>query len=213
MENDKQQELAQTRQELAQASSQQQELSQKEQELSNEISQEQNHEQSEMKSDISEQFKTTQYEKDGQSYKEISGSLGVPGSVVEHRNQSEQSAISKGTGDDAGHLIANQFGAPGDEKNLNAQNWKANRYGTYKQMENDWSEKLSEGYKIDVTVTDITKNNEDRPYMRSVNWTETDPNGKEQDHSLAFANTTTPENRAKTMENEQDQQQENSMGM
>ena len=251
MVNNKQQELAQTQRELAQTqrelgqtqrelgqtqttsqqeelsqkerelSQKERELSQKERELSEEISKEQTLEQSSTKLDISEQFETKQYEQNGQSYKEISGSLGAPGTVVEHRNQSEQSAISRGTGDDAGHLIGNRFGAPGDERNLSAQNWKANRFGTYKELENNWADKLSQGYKVDVTVKDITRNNEDRAFMRDVSWTETDPNGKEQDYNLAFANTTTPQSREKTAEkqieetigNERKQENQNSFGM
>jgi len=210
-------ELSQKERELSQK---ERELSQKERDLSEEISEEKTHEQSAMKSDISGQFETKQYEKDGQTYKEISGSLGTPGTVVEHRSKTAQSAISRGTGDDAGHLIANQFGAPGDERNLSAQNRTMNQFGgTYKQMEEKWAEKLSEGYKIDVAVKDVTRSNEDRPFMRSVNWTETDPNGKEREYSLAFANTSTPLSREKVEEREikektieEEQEQDNSIG-
>src|SRR5437870_2937171 len=52
-----------------------------------------------------------------------------------------QKKMAGGTGDDAGHLIGNRFGAPGGRENLSPQNWKANRFGTYKDLENLWARK------------------------------------------------------------------------
>jgi len=127
--------------------------------------------------DISKQFRVRKFQQNGNSYHEVSGRLGVPGKVKTHRSKSAQSAMSSGTGDDAGHLIGDRFGAPGDASNLNPQNWIANRHGTYKDLENEWAQKLQGGHGIDVTVQDIMKAGETRPFARKVKWTETTPQG------------------------------------
>lgn len=38
-------------------------------------------------------------------------------------------------------------------QNLSRQNWKANRYGTYKDLGDDWAAKRKQGIEIDVQVT------------------------------------------------------------
>lgn len=147
--------------------------------------------------DVADNYEYHNYEHDGKLYKEASGRLGIPGEVVDHRDRSEQRKISSGTGDDAGHLIGSQFGASGGPENLSPQNWRANECGTYKQLENDWARKLKNETDIDVKVTDITRKGEDRPFMRKVEWTETDKDGNKIDKELYFANTHTPESRDK----------------
>jgi len=158
---------------------------------------EQQSENKKQKTDVSDNYKYSTYERNGRIYKEASGQLGIPGEVVDHRDANEQRKISKGTGDDAGHLIGNQFGASGGPENLSPQNWRENRSGgTYKQLENEWAKKLKDGTEIDVKVADITRKGEDRPFMRKVEWTET-KDGIKTDKKLYFANTYTPESRDK----------------
>ncbi len=145
--------------------------------------------------DISKRFQFRTFEKNGQIYKEASGKLGVPGTVKTHRSKSAQSSVSSGTGDDAGHLLGDRFGAPGSAENLSQQNWIANRQGTFRQLEDSWAEKLKSGTGVEVKVSDVTRRGEDRPFMRKVEWTETAPNGTQSKHELTFANTHTPKSR------------------
>lgn len=145
--------------------------------------------------DVSHRFRFQEFTRDGKSYKQASGELGAPGKVRQHRSTSAQQGVSAGTGDDAGHLIGNRFGAPGDARNLSLQNWRSNRFGTYKDLENFWAEKLKAGTRVEVTVTDVTRPGEDRPFMREVKWTEILPNGSRSGQELTFANTHTPQSR------------------
>ncbi|WP_406695985.1 DNA/RNA non-specific endonuclease [Singulisphaera sp. Ch08] len=145
--------------------------------------------------DISKDFQFREYVSDGKTYKLGSGRLGVPGRVRTHRNQAAQRGVSEGSGDDAGHLIGNRFGAPGGPENLSPQNWVANRYGTFKGLEDAWAEALHQGSDIEVSVTDVTRPDEDRPFMREVRWTEIKADGKRLAENLTFANTHTPKSR------------------
>jgi hypothetical protein len=72
--------------------------------------------------DISAAFLFRQWTHGNYRYKEASGDLGVPGNVMTHRIVSAQRNLSGGTGEHAGHLIAIEFGAPGDVRNLGLQN-------------------------------------------------------------------------------------------
>ena len=97
------------------------------------------------------------------------GRLGVPGKVKVHRNSAAQKAVSAGTGDDAGHLIGNRFGAPGTAENLGRQHWLINE-GEYRKLENYWEKKLKKGTGIEVTVTERPSRGStktDRSYGRS----------------------------------------------
>jgi hypothetical protein len=145
--------------------------------------------------DIRAQFKFSKYERNGNIYQEASGNLGVPGKVLEHRSSYAQTKLTGGTGDDAGHLIGNRFGAPGTAENLGPQNFIQNQYGTFKKLENDWAIKLNNGTGIKVTVRDVYRKGEDRPFMRQVEWTETSPSGLVTKNKLDFANTQTPKSR------------------
>ena len=129
------------------------------------------------------------------TYKTAEGELGVPDEVVVHRNPYQQSKVSAGTGDDAGHLIADLFGGAGGRENLSLQNWKANEFGTFKKLENSFAKKLKSGVTIRVKVTDNTRIGEDRPFYRHVEWTETAQDGVVSEHVLDFANMHTPESR------------------
>lgn len=145
--------------------------------------------------DVSRLYQFREYVSDGKTHKQGSGPLGVPGRVQTHRSQSAQRGVSSGTGDDAGHLIGDRFGAPGGSENLSPQNWIANRYGTYKGLEDSWAKKLLDGVDIEVNVTDVTRAGEDRPFMREVRWTELGPDDRRSSHNLTFANTHTPKSR------------------
>ena len=133
--------------------------------------------------------------RNGKTYKQASGWLGMPDQVVTHRSASEQRKVAGGTGDDAGHLIGNRFGSPGGAANLSLQNWKANRYGTYKDLENLWAAKRLVGIDIYVQVTDVSRPGELRPFLRNVQWIER-LKGCETRYEVDFANAHTPESRS-----------------
>jgi hypothetical protein len=151
--------------------------------------------------DISQTFRFGRYERGDRVYKEAAGRLGVPGRVKTHRSPSGQRAVSRGTGDDAGHLIGDRFGAPGTGPNLSSaegpgnlslQNRTSNQYGTYHDLEDAWAEKLQHGTGVEVRVTDVFRRGETRPFMRRAEWTEIAPDGGRTTHSLDFMNTHTP---------------------
>ncbi len=145
--------------------------------------------------DISKQFSFRRFQANGYEYHEAAGRLGIPGKVRQHRSPSAQSNLSSGLGDDAGHLIGNRFGAPGGAENLGLQNWRANRYGSFKQLENHWAARLKEGTGIEVKVQDMYKVGEARPIARKVEWTEIGPNGNVTHEKLTFMNSHTARSR------------------
>jgi len=148
--------------------------------------------------DISKHFEYRSYEKGDRVYKSVSGRLGIPGRVKTHRSKSAQTGVSAGTGDHAGHLVGDRFGASGGADNLSLQNWKVNSNGSFYQIEDMWAKKLKEGTGIEVSVIDISRKGEDRPFMRHVEWTEIAPDGKRLPaQKLEFANTHTPQSRDK----------------
>lgn len=152
------------------------------------------------KPDISSNFRFQTIERGNYVYKIASGQLGVPGMVKLHRSKSAQSSVSSGTGDDAGHLIGNRFGAPGGPENLGPQNWIQNQYGTFKQLENAWETKLKSGVRIYALVQDVFRKTtagqqEDRPFMRRVEWDEMLRTGVAVHHELVFANPQTAKSR------------------
>jgi hypothetical protein len=151
--------------------------------------------------DISGQFAFKTVKQGGKEIKTAEGWLGVPGKVMTHRSSAAQKGVSGGTGDDAGHMIGNQFGAPGDAKNLSLQNWVMNRGGgTWHELERQWADLLQKGYKVRVKVTDVAEAGA-RPYHRKAEWTLVHPDGKgTSNHSLDFLNATTPKGRAATGE-------------
>ena len=161
--------------------------------------------------DIRNQFKFTNGYIGARFYKRGEGTLGVPGQVMTHRDNSAQRAISSGTGEHAGHLIGIQFGAPGGLENLGLQNPNMNTFaprylheaflgsgGSYHDLESRWANQLRQGYRIHVTVTDRYRSEENRPYTRSVQWTETSPAGLVQQLAVEFVNFSSPQSRAKT---------------
>jgi hypothetical protein len=139
--------------------------------------------------DISAHFRYRTFTHNGNTVKEAAGRLGVPGQVVQHRSRSAQRGVSGGTGDDAGHLIGNRFGASGGAENLSQQNWIQNQGGgTFHDLENAWDAALQSGTGIQVRVQDILRPGESRPFMRRAQWVEVDPAGNLTRHELVFAN-------------------------
>lgn len=139
--------------------------------------------------DISGHFHYRQFTHNGNTIKEATGRLGVPGHVHQHRSRSAQRGVSGGTGDDAGHLIGNRFGASGRAENLSQQNWIQNQGGgTFHDLENAWEESLHQGVGIEVRVQDVLRKGESRPFMRRVQWVEVDTAGHMSRHELIFAN-------------------------
>jgi hypothetical protein len=150
------------------------------------------------KTNVAGEYGFRQFEKGGKIYQQAEGRLGMPDEVQTHRDVTAQRNVSRGTGDDAGHLIGNRFGPPGSAENLGRQNWVANRVGNYHALEDAWAGLRRQGVQIDVQVTDVTRIGEDRPFMRNVQWTETAPDGSVKNYEVDFANTTTPESRFKS---------------
>jgi beta-galactosidase GanA len=146
------------------------------------------------KSDVRGQYIFKTWTTNGKTYKQARGWLGMPGQVREFRSAYQQSKLAAGTGDDAGHLIGNRFGAPGGVENLNPQNWKSNRCGTYKDLENRWAQKRLNDVDVFVQVTDVTRPGETRPFMRNVQWIERFQQHETRDE-IVFANAHTPESR------------------
>lgn len=163
--------------------------------------------------DISKRFKFPHIRtviRNGKEFrvKEASGRLGIPGKVKSHRQASEklQKKVSSGSGDDAGHLIGDQFGAPPGTQNLSKadaplhaenlsrQNWIQNEGGgTYHDLESRWSEQLQQGTGIEVRVRDYFPEGSNRPSFRTVEWTEIAPDGTKSQKQLDFMNTHTPD--------------------
>lgn len=144
--------------------------------------------------DVRGQYIFETFTRNGKRYKRAYGWLGTPNQVATHRSASAQRGVAGGTGDDAGHLIGNRFGAPGGAENLSQQNWKANRFGTYKDLENRWAELRLAGVDVYVQVTDISRPAQVRPFMRNVQWIERRL-GRQSRSEVIFANAHTPESR------------------
>jgi DNA/RNA non-specific endonuclease len=123
------------------------------------------------------------------------GRLQAPGSVDPQRDLAAQRAVSKGRGDDAGHLIAHQFGGPEAPYNLSIQNYRQNQGGgTYWDLEQRWASQLKSGVAVDVTVREMSRKGEDRPYHRHVSWLETHKESLVLGE-LDFVNTMSPKGR------------------
>lgn len=160
--------------------------------------------------DISAQFQFRSWTQGNYSYKEATGELGVPGRVATHRIVSAQRAMSSGTGEHAGHMIGIQFGAPGDVRNLGLQNPNMNTFapkalqaafrgpgGSYHDLESRWGDSLKGGNKIRVTVRDKYRKDENRPFSRWVQWTETKPGASQGSTlDLEFGNFGSPQQQA-----------------
>jgi hypothetical protein len=139
-------------------------------------------------------------------YKRAWGKLGVPGTVLTHRDVKQQRELSQGTGEHAGHLIAIEFGAPGGLCNLGLQNPNMNTFaptkalgeakefigkgGSYRELELEWQDLLLEvpPWEVEVWVTDIYHPDENRPFERKVSFTAKSPSGKTWSEDRIFGN-------------------------
>jgi hypothetical protein len=124
-----------------------------------------------------------------------------------HRDVTAQRQLAGGTRDHAGHMIGVQFGAPGGHENMGLQNANMNTFaprslheifrghgGSYHDLESRWSSKLKQGYRISVVVQDKYHLNKNRPFVRWVQWTETDSKGKQEPpQTLDFGNFSSPQ--------------------
>jgi hypothetical protein len=141
-------------------------------------------------------------------YEEISGHLRPPSDVKKVTSRYEQSRISGGTGDHAGHRIAAELGGPPDARNLSLQNANVNTWapkalqerfggksGSYRQMEIEWGKKLEVGIKIHVSVRDQYRPGDPRPIARIVRWTETYPDGEKVENEVTYLNPESPQTR------------------
>jgi hypothetical protein len=168
--------------------------------------------------DISSQFRFRTLSEGDRIVKEASGRLGVPGRVKSQRSfnpaeaRKAQSGVSRGTGDHAGHMIGDQFGAPPGlnnrlglgTDNLSLQNARMNSGGTWWDLEQKWADNLQQGYGYEVKVTDWYRPGEARPYKRKVSWVEIAPDGGRQSFNqegemgeLIYGNFHTDASRAK----------------
>jgi hypothetical protein len=107
-------------------------------------------------------------------------------------------SISKGTGDDAGHLIALQFGAnPAQPDNISRQNWIQNQsIGTYFDFERTAADYARRGYRVGLEIETCVAPDSDRPIGRIVTTLQRDAEGRpvpDTDLSTIFLNTTTEE--------------------
>jgi hypothetical protein len=143
--------------------------------------------------DISARFQFTgPVTRGNYAYVEARGELGRPGTVVRHRSPSAQRGVSAGTGDDAGHLIGDRFGPPGDARNLTQQHRYMNQNGTFRRLEDQWERLLHAGTRVEVHITDIMRVGDPRPFGRIARWTQIAPNGMRTQHSLSFVNVHNP---------------------
>lgn len=149
------------------------------------------------KPDISDRFRFSERPTGrGGFVRRMEGYLGIPGAVRRIDDRAARRRVSALTGDDAGHLIAAEFGGPSDERNLSRQNWKMNRSGTYRGLERRLGGHLRDGWRIYLTVEDHYVNNPDRPRYRKVAFTMNKQGEETVSRTLLLGNFTTPESRA-----------------
>ena len=127
-----------------------------------------------------------------------------------HRDVGAQRELAGGSGDHAGHMIGVQFGAPGGIENMGLQNANMNTFaprrlqeafrghgGSYHDLESEWSRKLKAGSRIMIIVQDKYRLDEERPFVRWVQWTETTREGKHlAPETMDFGNFSSPQQRA-----------------
>jgi hypothetical protein len=139
----------------------------------------------------------------GRQTRTAAGWLGIPSRVRKFsRDGKAHRAINEQFPDDhAGHLIARDFGAPADARNLEPQDAVMNSWGTYRELERDWAALLEKGSGIHAAVEVVgrpwtTKDGEsDRPDRRHARWIVVAPDGTRTDHALSFLDRPIPEDK------------------
>lgn len=87
--------------------------------------------------------------------REVSGWLGDPELVSKHRDQGAQKAVAGGTGLDADHFGANQFGFPGGKGNLSRGNLSINRGAYLHKVEMRMQQMLKSGSAVYAVFTRV----------------------------------------------------------
>jgi hypothetical protein len=119
----------------------------------------------------------------------VAGRLNPPGVDSFPRDAKAQRALSSGTGYDAGHLIAHQFGGPEIPANLSLQNHIMNQGGgAYYESERQWAEQLKAGGAVAVHVTEHTRANDGAHFYRKVETVTTSPRGEVTYDEQLYAN-------------------------
>lgn len=112
-----------------------------------------------------------------------SGPLADPAKLPEDqrlRSEYQQRILAdKVPGDDAGHLIGDQFGGPGDDNNLVSMCRTSNQTGAWKQMENDLVTIRQGAKKVVVTVNVHYDGDDRRPSKFTVTAKITNKDGSE----------------------------------
>ncbi len=131
----------------------------------------------------------------GFSIKGAEGWLG--GANTSKRDRAAHEAVSYGSGDDAGHLIARRFGGPDTAANFGKQNWIQNRGGgTYFKTETMLWDALKAGSRVHLKVEEKTYKGTDekagrsgdRAFYRMMQWLIIDKANQRSGGSVAFLN-------------------------
>lgn len=124
-----------------------------------------------------------------QTTKYAAGVLAQPGLPKPDRDIKAQSAVSKGTSFDAGHLIGHQFGGPEIPGNLSLQNPTMNQGGgNWYKMESQWASDLRQDNRIAVVVKEVTRTDQPNFLWRSVESLTIDTNGKVKHDEVSMLN-------------------------
>ncbi len=128
--------------------------------------------------------------KDGdQTTKYAAGVLAHPDLPKADRDMKAQSAVSKGTGFDAGHLIGHQFGGPEIFGNLSLQNPTMNQGGgNWYKMETQWANDLRDDNRVAVVVKEVTRTDTPNFLWRSVESLTINPDGKVRHDEISMLN-------------------------
>ena len=128
--------------------------------------------------------------KDGdQTTKYAVGVLEYPNDPKPDRDLKAQSAVSKSTGFDAGHLIGHQFGGPEIPANLSLQNPAMNQGGgNWYKLEAQWANDLRAQNRVAVVVKEVTRSDTPNFLYRTVNSLTIDQDGKVQHDELSALN-------------------------
>jgi len=124
-----------------------------------------------------------------QTTKYAAGVLAHPDLSKTDRDLKAQSAVSRGTGFDAGHLIGHQFGGPEIPGNLSLQNPTMNQGGgNWYKMESQWAADLRQDNSIAVVVKEVTRTDQPNFLWRSVESLTIDPDGKVRHDEVSMLN-------------------------
>ena len=124
-----------------------------------------------------------------QTTKYAAGILAHPNLPKADRDIKAQSAVSKGTGFDAGHLIGHQFGGPEIPGNLSLQNPTMNQGGgNWYKMESQWANDLRDNNRVAVVVKEVTRTDTPNFLWRSVESLTINPDGKVRHDEVSMLN-------------------------